>query len=302
MGLTATGFEVPSLDDILLDLQTALGAKPGWSGVDTGKTSLVGQYLRAVAEQVHEVYSLVGQVYASLDLESATGTALDRLAAIAGMSKKSGESDSALRARVIELAAGAGAGSVSAISARLRQLDAMTDTAVAHNYRDYTDPVTGLPPHCMKIVGYPDVSGDSDALAAWQAAIWGAVGVPAGVTMLGSESSMYYDAEHEIEAEIRWSWASEVQIYTAVTATVDDAFPATGQDQVKQIVADTVNALHIGTDVLPDLIEGRIIDGVPGIRTVDVECGRSSGLTSPDPLSIGLTEVAKQQIGNVTLL
>jgi len=302
MGLTSTGLTIPSLDDIQTDLATSLSAQPAWSGVDTSASSVAGQLLRAVAEQVYEAYSLMSSIYAALDPESATGSQLDRLLANAGLARNSGESDAEFRQRFYDLRSAAGAGSVSAIAARLRQLDDLDDVAVAHNPTDYDDTETGLGPHEMWVVAYPDISGDATALAAFEAALWGDTGLPAGVKMVGSESASYYDSEHEITATIRWDWASDTDIYVDVTVdSSTSALPGDAEDRIKTVVEDYIDGLVIGHDVLPDAISAEIIDHVPGIRSLTVKAGRSASPTSTDPVTIDLDEISQTDSAKITV-
>ena len=86
---TVNGLVVPGEDELLDSLVAALKAKPRWGpAIHTGPESVLGQLLRVMATALHDALTDLADVEASLWLSGASGTALDRLVALAGITRE----------------------------------------------------------------------------------------------------------------------------------------------------------------------------------------------------------------------
>lgn len=82
-GLTATGFVPKTYEDVLADIQADLRSSFGES-IDLTPQSAFGQIAGIFAERVSEAWDAAQSVYSAFVPDSATGAALDNLAAITG--------------------------------------------------------------------------------------------------------------------------------------------------------------------------------------------------------------------------
>lgn len=85
-GLLTTGFAPKRASDIITDLESALRAAFGISLV-LGNTTLLGIFVRILAERYAELWALAQAVYSSQDPSAATGAALDALCKITGTTR-----------------------------------------------------------------------------------------------------------------------------------------------------------------------------------------------------------------------
>lgn len=82
-GVTLTGFEQPSLDDLKQSIESALKASFGQS-IDLDPQSNFGQFIGVMAERFADLWAMGAAIDLSFNPDSATGTALDNLVAITG--------------------------------------------------------------------------------------------------------------------------------------------------------------------------------------------------------------------------
>jgi uncharacterized phage protein gp47/JayE len=86
-GVTALGFVPLTSDDIKADLEAALKASFGES-IDLTPQSNFGQFVGIMAERLADLWLTGQDVYAAMDPDSSTGTALDALAGLTGTIRK----------------------------------------------------------------------------------------------------------------------------------------------------------------------------------------------------------------------
>ena len=89
-GLSQSGFTTKRFNEIITDLKDNAQpifqdlVKPG-EEVDTGDQSTIGRLIGLVAPSVDDLWQAMLQLYQAFDVDSATGNALDNLAAIGGI-------------------------------------------------------------------------------------------------------------------------------------------------------------------------------------------------------------------------
>lgn len=83
MPLTSAGLDLPLVEDVVTSIEARQRAALG-AGFATGPQSVVGQLNGIYGAEIRDVLELVADVYDSLDPDSATGAALDRLCAYSG--------------------------------------------------------------------------------------------------------------------------------------------------------------------------------------------------------------------------
>jgi hypothetical protein len=82
-GLLPDGFVVPTIDEIITDYQNTVQNNIGKS-MRTGNTTLLGQLIAILAEQVRLLWEAEQATYSASDPDSATGSALEVLCALTG--------------------------------------------------------------------------------------------------------------------------------------------------------------------------------------------------------------------------
>ncbi len=85
-GLSSTGFVAETLNDVLVNLNAAMTAQFG-DTVNLQPTSLVGQVVGIISEQLSEIWELAEAVYLSQYVDTATGSSLDNVMALQGITR-----------------------------------------------------------------------------------------------------------------------------------------------------------------------------------------------------------------------
>lgn len=85
-GLTSDGLEVATFDEIKSDIEADLKADLGAS-LNLSATSVFGQLIGTVTDRIADLHQLLQAVYRSFHPDSATGDALENVAAITGVTR-----------------------------------------------------------------------------------------------------------------------------------------------------------------------------------------------------------------------
>jgi hypothetical protein len=208
------------------------------------------------------------------------------------------ESDPILESRRARSFSISGSGTYYAIRARLEALDEVTAAAVLVNVTDTVD-ANGLPPKSFEPVVWP--TGISPAIIA--AAIMEVCGPPAGIEIHGDE--LYYVTDSKgFQQEIRYSEATELEMYVEFTLVTTSAYPTNGDDLVTAAAVAAGNALTLGDDVLiAACLEAAATGACPGISTIAtrIKVG-AGGAWQATSLTVGAAEIARFSTGRVTVL
>lgn len=100
VGVTTTGFETKSLDDIVNEINSSLVAAIG-AGFDTALDTPQGQIVNVISDAQSTMWELLQGVYSSIDLRQATGNRLDQLGQFRNLPRILNESDELYRARLL---------------------------------------------------------------------------------------------------------------------------------------------------------------------------------------------------------
>ena len=100
-GLSTTGFSVKRLTDIISSLKAS--ANTEFSGfltsgdvLDTTDNSVLGRWIKIIAEPLAELWETSQQVYSSFDINQATGVSLEELCALGGVIRNTATASQAL--------------------------------------------------------------------------------------------------------------------------------------------------------------------------------------------------------------
>lgn len=100
-GLSTTGFSVKRLTDIISSLKASAntefsGFLTGGDVLDTTDNSVLGRWIKIVAEPLAELWEVGQQVYSSFDINQATGVSLEELCALGGVIRNTATASQAL--------------------------------------------------------------------------------------------------------------------------------------------------------------------------------------------------------------
>lgn len=196
------------------------------------------------------------------------------------------EGDEEYRARITRSQQSGRAATDNAIRTNLEQgVDNILAVLVISNRTNITDS-NGIPGHSTRSVIYPDTL-DTDQIAE---IIWRSY--PAGIGIDGAESAVITD-DQGVDHTVRWSWATDVDIYLEIDVTVSAAlFPADGEDQIRAAVDEYGATVSVGDDVIP-LEIACIIAQIAGVRSVVIRVGDAPSPVSTAPFVIEPTEIAQ---------
>jgi hypothetical protein len=208
------------------------------------------------------------------------------------------ESSAVLEARRSRSFAISGSATYFAIRARLEALDEVTAASVIVNTTDAVD-AYGLPPHTFMPVVWP--TGIADATIA--AALVEIAGTPAGIASYGS-TSYYVTDSKGYQQIVKWSEATELELYVEHTLVTTSAYPVGGDTLVKAAVVAAGNALTIGENVLiASTLEAAALGACPGISTIAtrIKVG-AGGAWQATSLSVDYDQIARFSTARVTVL
>ncbi len=170
--------------------------------------------------------------------------------------------------------------------------DNVLSVTVVSNREDVT--VDGIPPHNFRTVVYPDtVDRDKVTLAIFE-------NQPAGIRSFGDESENVTD-EQGFEQEIRWSWATEIPMFTEVDITINGlSFPTDGEDQIKNAIVAFGQRLDVGQDVYPAQILCEVLE-TAGVLSAVVRVEATNPPTNTAPIPLDFDEIATFDLADITV-
>jgi hypothetical protein len=183
---------------------------------------------------------------------------------------------------------GTGTTTEEAIFTRLSELDDVDAVVVTSNRTDTTDAL-GTLPHQLWAVIYPNTANQQDIAET----IWGTAGAPAGINMRGAVTATVTDS-NGVQQQIRWDWATAVDVWVSVVGTKDADYPAGGDQLVKDAIVAHFATVDVGGDVNPLPIEAAVANAVPGITVLEarMKIGGAPGPSDTSPLTIPINEYA----------
>jgi hypothetical protein len=207
------------------------------------------------------------------------------------------ETDSEYRERLSASFSIGGTSTDHAIRARVEQL-ADVSAAVCISNRSLVTDANGIPGTAFRVVVWPDTA-DGPTIAE---EIWGPAGMPAGIYSDGDEEYSVTDAQGYAQI-VRFSFATELEIYWDITVTSNADYPADGDDLVEAAVLAYGNGLSVNEDVLPIGAINEIYDNVPGVDhlVVLVAAGAPPGGGDTDPVDVGLTQISDHDSTRITV-
>lgn len=150
------------------------------------------------------------------------------------------ESDADLRSRYILAKFQDSINTYESIYAAILNITGVEQVIIYENETDVTNGI-GVPAHSF----HPIVLGGSTVEIAHT--IWD--NKPAGILSYGTVTEVIVDSQG-VGHDISFSRPTDLPIYVEVDIVTDTTYPAGGDDLIKQAVADYINGLRIGDDVI----------------------------------------------------
>ena len=230
-----TGIHMPTYEDRLQDL---LAAYRSIFGLDARLTPEVPDYqlLSVFAKALDDASALAVDAFNSRNPFYARGAGLDLLLPQFGLTRLSGESDAAARARIRGSLAGRSTSIPDALEAELRAIPNVQQVLVRINDTDAA--VDNIPAHCIAAIVN---NGNAQSIAA---AIFRKK--PPGISTSGTTSRTVVD-EDGVSHTVKFSRPANTVIFIAVTLKAYDGF-----DQAAVTAAMTealMNYINYGMDI-----------------------------------------------------
>lgn len=191
---------------------------------------------------------------------------------LAGVPGRNEETDSELRQRRLESVTIAGAATVDAIRAAIRQIEGVTTAIVVENDTNVTDG-DGRPPKSFEVIvegGADQDIGDT---------IWASK--PAGIESFGDVPVVVVDSEGQ-QHTVYFSRPEIVYIHFDVVYELynEEMFPSNGEQAIKDAMVAYGESLDVGDNVLLQRFLGPIYNAVAGLANVTVTVATSvDGIT-----------------------
>lgn len=171
---------------------------------------------------------------------------------------------------------------IESLYSALYSLQGMSTVVIYENDTDVVDSM-GLPPHSFMVL--IDGANPSDiGLAIWQ-------NRPAGITSVGN-TDVYIVDRYGFSRKISFSRPNEVPVYIELKLTTGDAFPADGEDRIKDALVDYINRLNISNSVVYSRLYTPI-NSVPGHQIDSLRIGTDPGALSTDNITLTYDQIPK---------
>lgn len=238
-GVTTGGF-VPKLEPELFDEIVAECRAVIDPAFDDSPDSVSGQIIGIVASKHAEQWEVLQAVWGALS-EGASGSALDRLAALTGSKRNVGESDAAFRIRRRVELSDQGATTQSAMRAALSKLSGMQAVRVFSNRTMNTD-AAGRPPKSVEAVVLGTATQSSIATTVWE-------NLAAGIEAYGTKTPIPTITDSEGHSQqVGYSEAVAQNLYLRITVKTDSASYAGDTELKKRLMDFTSGALSFETE------------------------------------------------------
>ena len=210
------------------------------------------------------------------------------------------ESDTALRLRRRRSVAIAGAGTVTAITANVLQVEGVTNTFVIENESTGVD-AHGRPGKSFETVVEGGIDSDIGAV------LWDRK--PVGIETFGTTSQTVTDTAGKQQV-VNFSRPEPVWVHYEIdyTTNPEEIFPDDGEDAMAEIVANSSTAIFaIGDDIILQKLLGPLYVGITGLSTVEIRQAVSAteggipGAFSASNLPIGEVEKGNFAVGRITV-
>ena len=285
---TASGITIKSFREIREALEKDFKGTFGYD-LNTSSSSPDGMLIDLFAYAAMEAAQTVQAALANLDVATAEGVFLDRIAAIAGIARDLGESDASLRYRIGK----AEFGGMATFDGMLTYLFDKLGGGISMKSNEEPEEMAGIPGHSVAVYVNQSVTSSDDEIAA---AIWHCK--PAGIRTHGSSSGKVTD-KAGFEHEVKFTRIESLPMTLEVTVKeyVEETLPDDYDAKIKAALVEWAKDQYTpGKDIIIQRLASPIYDNVPGIldlqfkATFDGKSATSGRIEVPDSLCASLDE------------
>lgn len=285
---TASGITIKSFREIREALEKDFKGTFGYD-LNTSSSSPDGMLIDLFAYAAMEAAQTVQAALANLDVATAEGVFLDRIATIAGIARDPGETDASLRDRIGK----AEFGGMATFDGMLTYLFDKLGGGISMKSNEEPEEMGGIPGHSVAVYVNQSVTSSDDEIAA---AIWHCK--PAGIRTHGSSSGKVTD-KAGFEHEVKFTRIESLPMTLEVTVKeyVEETLPDDYDAKIKAAIVEWAKDQYTpGKDIIIQRLASPIYDNVPGIldlqfkATFDGKSATSGRIEVPDSLCASLDE------------
>lgn len=240
------------------------------SALNTASSSPDGMLIDIFAYAATEAAQTVQAAMANLDAATAEGVFLDRIAVIAGLPRRDGETDAELRKRIGE-AVDSGLATYDGMRTYLEKL--IGNVSLSANDEPYAK--DGLPGHSLAVLvpdnfSHTDTQGNDDTDAFVAQAIWHCK--PAGIRTHGTVSATVTDVAGNPH-EVRFDRISGKPLALAVEITEydEERLPDDYAVRIVDALAEWAKGEYSpGKDIIVQRLVGPVFDAAEGVESVRI--------------------------------
>lgn len=285
---TASGITIKSFREIREALEKDFKGTFGYD-LNTSSSSPDGMLIDLFAYAAMEAAQTVQAALANLDVATAEGVFLDRIATIAGIARNPGEIDASLRDRIGK----AEFGGMATFDGMLTYLRDKLGGGISMKSNEEPEEMGGIPGHSVAVYVTQSVTSSDDEIAA---AIWHCK--PAGIRTHGSSSGKVTD-KAGFEHEVKFTRIESLPMTLEVTVEEydEETLPDDYDAKIKAAIVEWAKDQYTpGKDIIIQRLASPIYDNVPGIldlqfkATFDGKSATSGRIEVPDSLCASLDE------------
>lgn len=285
---TASGITIKSFREIREALEKDFKGTFG-DDLNTSSSSPDGMLIDLFAYAAMEAAQTVQAALANLDVATAEGVFLDRIATIAGIARDPGEPDASLRDRIGK----AEFGGMATLDGMLTYLFDKLGGGISIKSNEEPEEMGGIPGHSVAVYVNQSVTSSDDEIAA---AIWHCK--PAGIRTHGSSSGKVTD-KVGFEHDVKFTRIESLPMTLEVTVEEydEETLPDDYDAKIKAALVEWAKDQYTpGKDIIIQRLASPIYDNVPGIldlqfkATFDGKSATSGRIEVPDSLCASLDE------------
>lgn len=285
---TASGITIKSFREIREALEKDFKGTFGYD-LNTSSSSPDGMLIDLFAYAAMEAAQTVQAALANLDVATAEGVFLDRIATIAGIARDPGEPDASLRDRIGK----AEFGGMATFDGMLTYLFDKLGGGISMKSNEEPEEMGGIPGHSVAVYVNQSVTSSDDEIAA---AIWHCK--PAGIRTHGSSSGKVTD-KAGFEHEVKFTRIESLPMTLEVTVKEydEETLPDDYDAKIKAALVEWAKDQYTpGKDIIIQRLASPIYDNVTGIldlqfkATFDGKSATSGRIEVPDRLCASLDE------------
>ena len=211
----------------------------------------------------------------------------------AGIPGSDRETDGELRLRYDTAKFGDGSNLIESLHSALYALEDVVSVVIVSNDTDSTivTPTT-IPPHSFYIAV---LGGDTQLIGN---AIW--ANKPAGILSYGTSETVTVTDSQGIGHDVSFDRPTPTSIYVSIDITVQPDFAPDGVDAIKQAVADYINSLLIGEDVIYSRLYSPI-NSVRGHYVNTLKIGTSPSPSGTSNIAIAFNQKAVASVDDIVI-